>query len=274
MKTAPDSIDVAALRAPVGIFDAGIGSYDLVHRIRAAYPAQDVLYLADRASFPYGAKSEDALLASVGRAVHALEVRGASSIILASNAPSVTVLERLRTQVQLPILGVVPPVRAALSALPGDRELAIAGASVLINSVALERLIVDAVGEEALRVHSVAADGLIALVESGDFLDGATIDQPIAEFFAALRATHPRLGGLSLSSTHLPWLAEAIAEHAPDIMLFDPAEDVVSAFSQLATHGSGHLECLATASSSHPFAEFLVTLQRLRLDVTPTLIEL
>lgn len=265
---------VATLHRPVGIFDAGIGSYDIVRRIRAAYPRQDVLYLADRASFPYGAKSEDALLASVGRAAQTLESLGASSIILASNAPSVTVLEPLRARVQVPILGVLPPVRAALTAIPDDRTLAVAGASVLVHSDALRHLISDAAGADADRVHAVAADELIALVESGAFLDQAKVEHPIAQFIAALRQQHPQLGGLSLSSTHMPWLATAIAEEAPDIMLFDPADDVVAEFARLATHGSGSLECLATESHRHPIQDFQTMLEKMRLDITPTLIEL
>ncbi|MEZ2372477.1 glutamate racemase [Arthrobacter sp. RCC_34] len=263
-----------ALHRPVGIFDAGIGSYDLVRRIRAAYPRQDVLYLADRASFPYGAKSEEALLASVGRAAQALESLGAGSIILASNAPSVTVLEPLRARVRVPILGVVPPVRSALASLPGDSTLVVAGASVLIQSPALGRLIADAAGLEAHRVHAVAADGLIGLVESGAFLDFAKVEQPIAAFIAALREQHPRLRGLSLSSTHLPWLAPAIAQVAPGLTLFDPADEVVEEFAPLATPGSGRLVCIATESEEHPLDEFQSMLTRLRLDITPALVEL
>jgi len=271
---AAHSDGIATLHRPVGIFDAGIGSYDAVRRIRAAYPEQDVLYLADRASFPYGAKSEEDLLASVGRAAQALESLGASSIILASNAPSVTVLEPLRALVRVPILGVVPPVRSALASLPDDRELVVAGASVLIRSAGLGRLIADAAGDEAGRVHAVAADELIGLVESGAFLDEATVERPIAGFIAALRERYPQLGGLSLSSTHLPWLAPVIARPAPDLMLFDPADEVVADFAQLATRGSGHLVCIATASEEHPLDEFQAMLRRLRLDITPTLIEL
>lgn len=263
-----------ALHRPVGIFDAGIGSYDLVRRIRAAYPRQDVLYLADRASFPYGAKSEGALLASVGRAAQALESLGAASIILASNAPSVTVLEPLRAQMRVPVLGVVPPVRSALASLPGESTLMVAGASVLIQSEALAQLIEDAVGLEAHRVHAVAADDLIGLVESGAFLDPEKVEQPIAAFIAALRAQHRRLGGLSLSSTHLPWLAPAIARVAPGLPLFDPADQVVADFAPLATPGSGQLVCIATASEEHPLDEFQSMLARLRLDITPALIEL
>lgn len=266
--------DVDALRTPVGIFDAGIGSYDLVRRIRAAHPEQDVLYLADRASFPYGTKSRDDLLTSVERATHALEALGASSIVLASNAPSVTILEPLRARVRIPILGVFPPVRGALASIPADRTLAVAGATVLVRSPALGRLIHDAAGREEGRVHVVTADDLIALVESGAFLERRRAEGAVAEFLASLRERHPRLGGLCLSSTHLPWLAPTIAAQAPDLHLFDPADQVVAAFAPLATQGSGRLVSLATSSPAHPFEEFLAMSERLRLDISPTLIEI
>ena len=263
------------LHRPVGIFDAGIGSYDLVRRIRAAYPQQDVLYLADRASFPYGAQSESSLLESVSRAARALEHLGASSIILASNAPSVTVLEPLRERLSGPILGVVPPVRAALAALPDDRTLVVAGASVLVHSHSLTRLISAEAGDAADRVHAVPADALIALVEAGAFLDRAQVARPIADFLAELREQYPRVGGLSLSSTHLPWLAPAIADQAPELLLFDPADQVVEAFAPLATPGEGRLVSLATESPSHPLDEFQSMLRRMHLvDIMPTLIEL
>jgi glutamate racemase len=42
---------------PIAVFDAGIGSYSAVATIRNRFPQQDIIYFADRASFPYGAKS-------------------------------------------------------------------------------------------------------------------------------------------------------------------------------------------------------------------------
>lgn len=61
------------LQAPVGIFDAGIGSYAIVERVRAAFPAQDIVYFPDRAGFPYGAKTPPQLLESVQHATAFLQ---------------------------------------------------------------------------------------------------------------------------------------------------------------------------------------------------------
>jgi glutamate racemase len=42
-----------ALYRPLGMFDAGIGSYAIVRLVQRRFLDQDIIYLADRASFPY-----------------------------------------------------------------------------------------------------------------------------------------------------------------------------------------------------------------------------
>lgn len=266
--------ELSTLVSPVGVFDGGIGSFDLVRRLREAYPDQDVIYLADRASFPYGTRGESGLLDSVTGAARTLTNLGASSIVLASNAPSVTVLDRLRPRFDLPVLGITPPIRTALDALPSDGVLVVAGASVMVESDALHRLIGAEAGDDASRVATVVADSLISLVENGAFLHHERVQEPITEFIAGLRARYPLLAGLTLSSTHLPWLAPVLAESAPDLMLFDPADRVVAEFSAHTTMGSGRLVCLATQSPEHPLEEFEAMVSGLGIALSPILIEI
>ncbi|MBP6684311.1 MAG: aspartate/glutamate racemase family protein [Leucobacter sp.] len=263
----------AALHEPVGIFDGGIGSFDMVRRIRAAFPQQDIIYLADRASFPYGALTEAQLLDSVTRATAGLVRLGAASVILASNAPSVTVLDALRPLAAVPVFGVTPPVRAALDAVGPEDEIAVAGAQVMVNSAALTRYIAASAGVDADRVHSVRADELIGLVESGAFLTPAATATPIRAFVEALRAAHPRVTAVTLSSTHLPWLADELRRAAPELLFCDPADDVVAAFTPHATTGSGQLRCIATASAQHPLSEFQSIIDGLQLGFAPSLVE-
>ncbi|HCG46610.1 MULTISPECIES: glutamate racemase [Corynebacterium] len=265
---------IPALAHPVAVFDAGLGSFDLVRRLRAAYPTQDIIYLADRASFPYGAKSVPDLLHSVARACQTLVVHGASAIVLASNAPSVTVLDELRPRFGIPIFGITPPIRAGLDLLGEDSFLAIAGARVMVESTALRALISAEAGPDAARVVSVAAEELIGLVESGAFLDKARIRHPLEDFLHALRTQYPNLAGMTLSSTHLPWLAPALQELAPDLRLFDPADDVVADFAPFVIPGSGRLLTLVTESPAHPLSEFNAMTKQLGLNLNPQLIEI
>jgi glutamate racemase len=101
------------LHCPIGIFDAGMGSHAIVERVRARFPLQDILYFADRESFPYGSKPPADLLVSVQRATQYLQDAGCVAAVLASNAPSIVVFEPLQAAMFLPIIGVFPPVREA-----------------------------------------------------------------------------------------------------------------------------------------------------------------
>lgn len=280
----PRAARATSAGAPVGIFDGGIGSYDMVRRIREAFPRQDIIYLADRASFPYGALTEDELLDSVTRATEGLVRLGAGSVILASNAPSVTVLDRLQERANVPVLGVKPPVAAALGAVAPRAVVAVAGAGVMIDSEALgHHIAAEALraGTDPGRVVPVRADALIALVESGAFLTPERVAGPVGEFVEALRREHPRLAAITLSSTHLPWLAAEFARVAPDVQLFDPADEVVREFAALVPQPEaagdlvgGQLTCVATASAKHTLAEFQAMIDTLGLGIRPTLITL
>ncbi|MFK7601072.1 glutamate racemase [Deinococcus sp. SM5_A1] len=262
------------LRQPVGIFDAGIGSYDVVRKIRAAFPAQDITYLADRASFPYGSKSEAELEDRIFRAVDYLLGLGVGTIILASNAPTITVLPQLLPRFRLPILGVYPPISAALQGVGADGIVAVIGARVLTNSSALLEYVAGQAGQNSGRVVFAEAGELIDLVETGTFLsDPARTQHTVSDFVETLRQQHLGLAGITLSSTHLPWLSRFFAQADPRLKLFDPADGVTTQFRPFTTTGSGELVTLVTESPQHPFHEFQSTLDRLALDLQPRLVQ-
>jgi len=56
---------LTSLHRPIAVFDAGIGSYAIVAEIRKRLPRQDILYFADRASFPYGAMGRERMQATL-----------------------------------------------------------------------------------------------------------------------------------------------------------------------------------------------------------------
>ncbi|CAM3312324.1 Glutamate racemase [Deinococcus saxicola] len=264
-----------SLKQPVGIFDAGIGSYDIVRKVRAAYPDQDTVYLADRASFPYGAKREAELEESIFRAVDYLLGLGVASIILASNAPTITVLPQLLPRFHLPILGVYPPIRAALTGVGTSGVVAVIGARVLTNSAALRDYIAGQAGENSDRVVFAEAGELIELVETGAFLsDPATTQRAVSAFVERLQRQHPQLAGLTLSSTHLPWLSQFFEQADPHLKFFDPADEVIAGFAPFATSGSGTLVTLVTESPQHPFREFQDVLNRLGLKLQPRVVQI
>jgi glutamate racemase len=250
------------LHQPIGIFDAGIGSYAIVERVRASFPLQDIVYLADRASFPYGGKTPDELLAAVRRAAFYLYAQGCQVVVLASNAPSVMVLDALRAALPIPVFGIFPPLREAL-ARSNSKQVAVFGVASLVNSEAMKAYVHQYAGpdSEALLVN---ASALVDIVERFTFLsDPAATGHTVTQFINDIRRRAPALDVITMSSTHLPWLRPFFESAASDILFLDPADSVLEQLLPHASEGSGHTHCIATQTRELSLESFNAALQAL-----------
>lgn len=256
---------VADLAEPVAVFDAGIGSYALVDLIRRRQPRRDIIYFADRARFPYGAKSRGELLAIMRDTVDYLLALGAEAIVLASNAPSIMVLDELKGDIEVPIHGVAPPVREAQAASRSG-EVAVLGVRSMIESAEL-RAFVRAHAPAPEKVALINASPMVELVESGTFLSQseATADK-VADFCSSIAAAYPAIDTLTLSSTHLPWLRSFFEKARPGWRFLDPADDVVATLAP-SQAGSGFTLALVTESETHTVAGFRGMLEKLGIEL-------
>jgi glutamate racemase len=188
---------------PIAVFDAGIGSYAIVAEIRKAMSRQDIVYLADRASFPYGAKSRSELLSIMRRTIGFLNSYDPSAIGVASNAPSIMVLNELRENAPVPIFGALPPLREAL-ALSKSARVGIMGVRSMVESP-MSREFVIGHSPDPSKVALINASPLIDLVEDGSFLFASEKTQNAVDaFMERLFERHPLIDVLTLSSTIFP----------------------------------------------------------------------
>jgi glutamate racemase len=104
-------------RAPLGVFDSGLGGLTVVRALRAALPNEDIVYLGDTARVPYGTRSADTVIRyALGCANH-LVARGVKAIVIACNTVSAVAPAVVRVELDLPVLGVIDPsARAAVEA--------------------------------------------------------------------------------------------------------------------------------------------------------------
>ncbi|SEM65130.1 aspartate/glutamate racemase family protein [Bradyrhizobium sp. OK095] len=252
------------LNQPIAVFDAGIGSYAIARKIADRFPGQDVLYFADRANFPYGGKGRTELLAVMRSTIERLESFGPAAIVIASNAPSVMVLDDLKSWSRTPIIGVFPPVRRALDTSLTKR-IAIMGVASLMSSSEI-RAYVERESASQGDVDLVSASDLVELVENGAFLTEP--DRTLTAVRAKLGTLHPDTDVATLSSTHLPWLLRYFEEAGPHVRFLDPADDVVEAIAPHASRGSGAFRTLVSEREGYDIADFRRMLARLGLDLT------
>jgi glutamate racemase len=250
------------LHRPIGIFDAGIGSYAIVERVRGRFPKQDIIYFADRVSFPYGSKTPAELLLSVQSATQYLQDEGCVAVVLASNAPSVVVLESLRAAVSVPVIGVFPPIREAL-ARSKTAEIAVLGVRSMITSEAL-RAYADGNRTLSSQVLLLNASSLVDLVENFIFiLDPLGTQAVVTNFISDVRGLHPNIDVMTMSSTHLPWLKSFFEFAAPDVLFLDPADTVLDELAPHTSNGEGRTRCIATETAELSLQAFNTALRSL-----------
>ncbi len=97
----------------IGVFDSGIGGLSVANAIEKALPKHSVVFKNDEAHMPYGTKTPEQLLTLVSPIFKGLVAEGSQVIVVACNSVSTTIIERLRQDFDLPIIGVEPLIKLA-----------------------------------------------------------------------------------------------------------------------------------------------------------------
>src|SRR5476649_173004 len=262
-----------SVNKPIGVFDAGIGSYAIVEKIRKSYPSQDIVYLADRKSFPYGAKDHGELLTVTRQATEYLFQYGCSAVVLASNAPSIVVMEDLLKLASLLVIGVLPPVKEACRHSM-TRNIAVLGVRSMVESPEFKKYVIENT-LEGCAISGINASELVDLVEDFSFLnDHEKTQRVVSKFLEKQLETQPNIDVMTMSSTHLPWLKAFFLQAQPQITFLDPADSVIEEIRPYVTHGDGIIDCIATESPQFPIKTFNEALLGLKTGLIAKLIHI
>jgi ribosome small subunit-dependent GTPase A/glutamate racemase len=206
--------------------DSGIGGLPYAEAFRRRNPREGVIYLADRAHFPYGRRSREELTGLLCELLGALTAEFDPKLAaLVCNTASVSALASLRERFpRLPLVGTVPAMKPALL---GSR-------SRVVGVLGTDRTIADpCIGELAARygadcaVKALAAADLVEFVELRLHAAGREERRrmvlPYIEEFRRLGADAVVLG-----CTHFLFLLEDFkALAAADLEIYDSLEGVV-----------------------------------------------
>lgn len=125
----------------IGILDSGLGGLSVAAAVARALPAADLLYFADTAHLPYGAKDDGFIcerVIAIGRHLAGL---GCDTLVVACNTATAAAVAGLRDQLpQLAVVGVEPGVKPA-AASSVSRRIAVLATESTARSERLARLI-------------------------------------------------------------------------------------------------------------------------------------
>ncbi len=194
-------------RAPIGVFDSGLGGLTVAAALRRMLPKERLLYLGDTARVPYGTRSARTVERYARRAGAFLAARGIKALVVACNTVSAVALEALREQTGLPVLGVIEPGAEAALAASTTGHIGLLATAGTVASGAYERA-VEALRPEA-RIHAEAAPLLVALAEEG-WTRGEVPRAVATRYLAPLLARG--IDTVLLGCTHFPLLRESVRE--------------------------------------------------------------
>ncbi|MFV1986053.1 MAG: glutamate racemase [Gemmatimonadota bacterium] len=207
-------------RAPIGVFDSGVGGLTVLRAIHERLPDESTVYLGDTARVPYGPKSPDTIRRYADEAAMFLMGRGIKALVIACNTATAHACSGLTERLDVPVVGVVGP---------GAREAADVTRSGVIGVIGTQGTIDSGVYERAIRRHrtdatvrSRACPLFVALAEEG-WVTGEVAELTARRYLGDLLAA--AIDTLVLGCTHYPLLRPLLEEIAgPDVRLVDSAE--------------------------------------------------
>lgn len=252
------------MNKPIAVFDTGLGSYSIVEAIHKAYPKQDIIYFADRKNFPYGNKNINELCKIIEDTVIFLKYKGANFIVLASNSPSITVLDKIKNKDG--IMGIYPPLKNVIR--DKKKNTLILGAKVMTESQELKDYIKRETLEKSSQFHIENASSLIELIENGSFINKQKeTEKFIRNFIQKCQAKYGEIDSITLSSTHLAWLTEYFKKIAPEITLYDPAAELIKNLEKYTSDGSGKIYAIISENEKFLADDFLKILKDLNIKI-------
>ena len=206
-------------RAPIGVFDSGVGGLTVLKALRERLPTEDFIYLGDTARLPYGRKPAAMVREFAAQISGFLLDQGVKAIVMACNTASSCALAPegdLVLRLNVPLWGVIEPgVRAAEHVSRNHGRIGVLGTKGTVASRAYQSRL-EAHGFE---VWARACPMFVPLVEEG--LADSNEARLLVRYYLEDR---PELDAVILGCTHYPVLKDVIAaELGPDVAIVDSA---------------------------------------------------
>ncbi len=212
-------------RAPIGVFDSGVGGLTVAAAIRRALPNETLVYLGDTARVPYGTKSGDVVRRYAVRCAEFLRRQEAKMLVIACNTASAHAIETLRATFPVPIVGVIEPGAQLAARTTKNGRIGVIGTEGTITSRSYQRALM-ALAPNA-QVFAAPCPLFVPLAEEGMVDHAAT--RLIAQEYLAPLVAHG-IDTLVLGCTHYPLLKPTLAGVVGStVQLVDSANAVAEA---------------------------------------------
>lgn len=206
---------------PIGIFDSGVGGTSIWKEIRKLIPHEDTIFLADSKNAPYGEKSQDEILSLSIKNTELLLQMGCKLIVVACNTATTNAIKYLRSNYQVPFIGIEPAIKPA----------ALKSASKTIGVLATRGTLSSSLFHSTSEIHANGiaiieqeGTGLVQRIEQGE-AHSDEVRNLLMKFIEPM--LRKGIDHLVLGCTHYPYLIPVLRELLPEhVTLIDSGEAV------------------------------------------------
>lgn len=194
-------------KAPIGIFDSGVGGLTVMREITKALPSEDVIYFGDTARVPYGNKSADTIVRYSIENAHFLKDKGIKLLVVACNTASAFALPSLQKLFNFPVIGVISAGAKRAVEVTKKKRIAILATRATIRSEAYQNTLKSFLPE--VHLLPIACPLFVPLVEE-NFISHSACELIVQEYLKEVRKQD--IDTVLLGCTHYPVLASIIQE--------------------------------------------------------------
>ncbi|MDR0878710.1 MAG: glutamate racemase [Treponema sp.] len=239
-------------KRPILFLDSGIGGIPYCRYFHSQNPAESLLYIADRAHFPYGKREKNDLVLILKSLFERLIMAEDPKLaVLACNTATVSALDELRATFPcLPFVGTVPAVKPAV--MESKKKLAgVLGTARTIEDPYIAELA--AKYGNGCKIMGLAAPELVEFVEHR--INRACENEKremVRKYIDQFRAAGA--DALVLGCTHFLFLLEEFRiEAAPLIHVYDSIEGISSRIESILDADGGALRADGSVSGKNQF---------------------
>ena len=198
----------------IGVFDSGIGGLSVANAICGLLPRESLLYVADNAHAPYGARTDAEVLDYSRRITDFLLAAGTKLIVVACNTATSVAIDALRTEyAEVPFVGLEPAVKPAAD----GRHVGVMATAVTLRSARYLDLKARYLSDRPVWENPCV--GLVPLIE-----DHGTGTPAVRSYLEDLLAPTGALDTLVLGCTHYPLIVEDIRRVVGEaVKVIDPS---------------------------------------------------
>ena len=198
------------MKGAIGVFDSGVGGLSVLSHIHQLLPSESLIYVADSAHMPYGCKPAEAVRKRCLTIAGFLSGQGAKAVVVACNTATAVAVHALRERLDVPVIGMEPPVKPAVSHSRSG-VVGILATSGTVSSEKFNMLKERFAGNARLLVQP--CPGLVECVETGDLV-GFDTRSLLTRYLQPL--IEQGVDTLVLGCTHYPFLIPLISEIVGD----------------------------------------------------------